>query len=133
MAQATRTWSPPRSGFFHFPPHPLFALAALVVLASAGVWAFAYGPLHQGQAAPTYTTAPVTQGNLAVTVSATGPISSENTLPLTFKNAGRLAEVYVDVGDSVLTGQPLAKLDTADLEVQLAQAQAQLDQQSANA
>src|SRR5438552_2429761 len=133
MAQATRTWSPPGGGFLHFPPHPIFALVALIVMASGGIWAFAYGPLHQGQNTPTYQTGTVAQGNLAVTVSATGPISSENTLPLTFKNAGRLAEVYVDVSDHVTAGQTLAKLDTSDLDAQLAQAQASLDQASANA
>ena len=133
MAQVTRAWPRPTGGIFHFPPHPIFALVALVILASGGVWAFTEGPLHQGQATPTYQTAPVTRGNLAITVSATGPISSTNTLPLTFKNAGRLAEVDVQVGDAVTAGQVLAKLDTADLEAQLAQSQAALNQASANA
>ena len=77
MAQVTRAWPRPSGGIFHFPPHPIFALVALVILASGGVWAFTEGPLHQGQATPTYQTAPVTRGNLAITVSATGPIGLE--------------------------------------------------------
>lgn len=44
------------------------------------------------------------------------------------KLAGRLAEVLVDEGDFVETGQVLARMDTQVLEAQLSQARAQMRQ-----
>ena len=43
---------------------------------------------------------------------------------LTFKSGGRLTELLVGVGDTVQEGQPLARLDDADLQIALQQAQA---------
>src|SRR5262249_59862517 len=48
-----------------------------------------------------------------------------------FRGAGRVADVYVQIGDQVRRGQPLAQLDTADLQAQLAQAQAGVAQADA--
>lgn len=79
-----------------------------------------------GPTAPTYQTATVNKGNLAVSVTATGPISAVNNLPLTFKASGKIAEIKVNVGDQVTKGQVLATLDTTDLKASLAQAQAGL-------
>src|SRR5437879_490205 len=42
---------------------------------------------------PTYQTTTVAAGNVAVTVTATGPVSAVNNLPLSFKESGRLAEL----------------------------------------
>ena len=47
---------------------------------------------------------------------------SKRTLVPTF--AGRLDEVFVDAGDPVSEGQPIARMATADLELQLAEARA---------
>lgn len=44
------------------------------------------------------------------------------------KTAGRVQEMFVDEGDFVTAGQTLVKLDTASLEAQLRQAEAQLNQ-----
>ncbi len=44
------------------------------------------------------------------------------------KTAGRVQEMFVDEGDFVAAGQTLVKLDTASLEAQLRQAEAQLNQ-----
>ncbi|MDP1627306.1 HlyD family secretion protein [Parvibaculum sp.] len=44
------------------------------------------------------------------------------------KTAGRVQEMFVDEGDFVTAGQILVKLDTASLEAQLRQAEAQLNQ-----
>ena len=77
-------------------------------------------------------TAPVARSTLQVTVSATGPITNPQSVPLTFKSAGKLARVDVSVGDTVKAGQVLAQLDTSDLDAQLAQAQATLDAQLAS-
>src|SRR5207249_3123582 len=84
-------------------------LALLAVTA----WAIYNGVVAQRQAVPTYQTAQVTRGNLVAAVSATGPITSPTSLPLTFKANGRLAELDVAVGDKVVAGQVLAHLANA--------------------
>ena len=66
-------------------------------------------------------------GTLVATVSATGSIEPESETALAFLANGNVAEIFVKRGDKVQAGQPLAKLDTATLELQLKQAQANLD------
>jgi HlyD family secretion protein len=60
------------------------------------------------------------------TVSATGSIEPEQQVALSFKSAGRVAEVHVKEGQQVRAGQTLAALETADLKLALAQAEATL-------
>jgi HlyD family secretion protein len=45
---------------------------------------------------------------------------------MSFRTTGKIAAIYVSVGQQVTAGQPLAKLDTTDLEAALASAQANL-------
>ncbi len=68
------------------------------------------------------------------TVSATGAIEPEGQVSLVFRGAGRVGEVLAKEGDAVTAGQVLARLETDDLDLGLAQAetalvisQAQLD------
>jgi multidrug efflux pump subunit AcrA (membrane-fusion protein) len=69
---------------------------------------------------------------LAGAVSATGPVTNPTSVPLTFKSGGKLAEVNVAVGDRVVAGQVLARIDTTDLRLSLEQARATLAQAQAN-
>jgi multidrug efflux pump subunit AcrA (membrane-fusion protein) len=69
-------------------------------------------------------TVEVKHEDLRVTVSATGGVASPAQSKLSFKSAGRLAQLLVAVGDSVAPDQPLARIDDSDLRVALAQAQA---------
>lgn len=69
---------------------------------------------------------------LVATVNVTGQIAPVNVVNLSFTGAGRVAEVLARVGDTVEQGQPLARLDTRDLQLRLAQADAQLAQAQAN-
>lgn len=71
-----------------------------------------------------YRTAAVARGAVTQTVSVSGSVNAAGVVRLNFKSAGRLAEVLVKVGDQVTSGQPLARLDTADLAVAVAQAKA---------
>jgi HlyD family secretion protein len=68
-------------------------------------------------------TATLGTGNLLATVTATGNIEPEAVVKLSFQQPGTVAEVNVDVGDAVKKGDVIAKLDTADLDLALAQAQ----------
>jgi HlyD family secretion protein len=75
--------------------------------------------------------ATVTRGNITATVSGSGSISAAQTVDLAFQTSGVVAEILVDIGDSVTADQAIAVLDTRDLALQVASAQAALD--SANA
>lgn len=63
---------------------------------------------------------------IAATVSATGSIAPEAEVTLTFELGGKVEEIFVERGQTVKAGGPLAKLETASLELQVAQAQATL-------
>jgi HlyD family secretion protein len=71
-------------------------------------------------------TATVRRGIIVATVSAAGSIEPISQATLTFRTAGRLAQVRVKEGDLIRAGDLLARLDTADAELQIAQAQASL-------
>ncbi len=71
-------------------------------------------------------TAPVQRGTLVATVSATGAISPLREAQMAFSATGELTQLNVKEGDTVKTGQVLARLDSRALEFQLAQADANL-------
>jgi HlyD family secretion protein len=63
---------------------------------------------------------------IAATVSATGSIAPEAEVTLTFELGGKVEETLVKKGQMVKTGELLARLETASLQLQVAQAQATL-------
>jgi HlyD family secretion protein len=73
-------------------------------------------------------TARLETGTLTATVNATGNIEPEAEIRLSFQQAGTVAEVFFERGQAVRKGDVIAKLDTVDLELALAQAQASLEQ-----
>jgi multidrug efflux pump subunit AcrA (membrane-fusion protein) len=76
----------------------------------------------------TYQFRQVTQGNIALVVSATGPVQG-TIYNADFLATGRVSEIDVKLGQSVNAGQTLAKIDNTALEDELKQAQASLQQQ----
>ena len=76
----------------------------------------------------TYQFRQVTQGNIALVVSATGPVQG-TIYNADFLATGRVSEIDVKLGQSVNAGQTLAKIDNTALEDALKQAQASLQQQ----
>src|SRR2546428_681108 len=92
------------------------ALAVLVV----GGFVMTRGGTADGE----LRTATVTRAPLKQTIVAPGAMTTAGDVRLAFKVPGKLAQVSVTVGQRVAAGQPLAKLDTTDLEIALAQAQA---------
>src|SRR5262249_16235776 len=71
-------------------------------------------------------TAPVTRGTVVATVAGSGAVVADSASNVGFRTSGRVAEIYVQVGDQVQAGQQLARLDTQDLQAQLLQAQGAL-------
>jgi RND family efflux transporter MFP subunit len=72
----------------------------------------------------TYQTATIAQGNLAETVTGTGPVSAA-LYNLNFTASGKIATINITIGQQVKAGQVLAKLDTTQLQDSLNQAQIQ--------
>jgi HlyD family secretion protein len=68
----------------------------------------------------------VKRDTIEATVSATGSIAPEAEVTLTFESGGKVTEILVEKGQMVKAGEPLAKLETHSLELQVAQAQATL-------
>lgn len=68
----------------------------------------------------------VEQGDLVVSVSATGSIVPREQAQLGFDLPGKVEQVWVEVGDLAHAGDELARLDDANLGFQIRQAQATL-------
>jgi len=104
-------------------PGRIFAVALIAVIAGGAVFVSrANAPVAKAE----LRTQAVTKGSVIQSVAVSGSVAAANQTKLTFKSAGKIAAVYVSVGQQVTAGQPLAKLDTTDLEAALAQAQANL-------
>lgn len=82
---------------------------------------------HGRRVQVSYITLPASQGSIVNTVNATGTIEPVKSVNLGFKNSGIIKAIYVKPGEVVKAGQVLASQDTTDLEVQLAQARANLN------
>ena len=104
-------------------PGRLFAVALVGILAGGAVFV---SRANAPAAKTELRTQPVTRGSVIQSVAVSGSVAAINQTKMTFKGTGKIAEIYVTVGQQVTAGQPLAKLDTTDLEAALAQAQANL-------
>jgi HlyD family secretion protein len=78
-----------------------------------------------------YVTQDVTRGPLAVTVSATGTLQPRDQVDVGAEISGRIDALYADYNDHVKKGQKLAKINTEQIEAQLAQTRASLAQAQA--
>ena len=103
----------------------LYAVLGIVVVAAVvmAIWQ----PWLARQPEEEARTAVVERGTLLVTVSATGNVEPEARVNLSFEMPGRVAEVLVEVGDGVQAGDPLARLDSEQLALQVQQAEAALE------
>lgn len=61
-------------------------------------------------------------------IEVTGTLAAQDQVQLAMKVPGRLAEMLVDLGDRVKTGEQIARLDPTDLELAVRQAAAALQQ-----
>jgi len=68
-------------------------------------------------------TAQVTRGAVTQSVAVSGSVSSAGTVKLNPPTNGKVAQLFVAVGQQVTAGQPLAALDTTDLQAALTTAQ----------
>lgn len=96
-------------------------LALVLAAGLALVWLFQ----PDRGAGPGYVTAPLTRGDLMVTVAATGTLQPTTQVDVSSELAGTLQSVKVDYNDTVTVGQVLAQLDTSKLAATVANAEAQ--------
>jgi RND family efflux transporter MFP subunit len=100
---------------------------AVVAVVLIGIIWFAMTRPH----ATAYQLSTVQRGTLTEVVSVTGNVTSTKSVMLAFENGGTIAAIYDKEGDHVNAGGVIAKLDTRDLEAQLAEAQANVDAETA--
>lgn len=103
----------------------IIVVAVLVIgaLGFAGYQRFAGAdPSPAGE----WQTIAVERGTIMATINASGSVAPEAKVTLAFKVPGRVAEVLVEEDDWVEAGEALARLETADMEVAVAQAEAAL-------
>jgi HlyD family secretion protein len=98
------------------PAHPLWKglLPALTLVLSGWLyWKFIHN--ESGNAGPVYKTEMIERGDIDVTITATGNLAPTNQVTIGSELSGTIAEVLVDINDTVKKGQPLAELDTSKL------------------
>ncbi len=99
-------------------------VAVVLALAGGGFAWFRSGSAVD--AAPQYQTEPLDQGNLRVTVSATGKLAPVNQVDVGSELSGTIETVLVDDNDRIKKGQVLARLDMTKLQNQIAKSKAAL-------
>ena len=71
---------------------------------------------------------PASDRTLTQTVTATGTLAADEQTSLSFRIAGRLAQLSIDLGSVVRKGQAIAKLETLDFQQRMETADAGLQQ-----
>ena len=102
-------------------------VVALVLIAALGGGALVASRNSATPPAAETKTATVERASITQTVAVSGSVNASGQARLAFKTGGKLAQVYVTVGQTVQSGTPLAKLDTTDLETALRTAQQNVD------
>jgi HlyD family secretion protein len=105
----------------------------IVVITLIGVGAGGYLGYSQlaSSPGPSSESAPVALAQEVALVTAEAVVEPAESAELRFEVPGTVAELLVAEGDEVQAGQPLARLDTRDLELRVASAEAQLAQAQA--
>jgi HlyD family secretion protein len=111
-----------RRGTWHTRPGVWLAALVVAVGLGAGAWLLLRGE----PAAVRYETSEARQGDLTVTVTATGDLQPLNQVEVGTEISGTIEAVEVDYNDRVRVGQVLARLDTDQLEARRRQSEAAL-------
>lgn len=110
--------------------------AIITVVAVGGLGWFGWAKTHP-PADPNakLLTAPVTRGDLLETISATGSITAQTGARVNIGSqiTGTIKRLYADIGSHVNAGDKIAELDLPDLQAQVNQQRANLQQANINA
>jgi RND family efflux transporter MFP subunit len=110
-------------------------LIVFLVLLAAGGGYYYYTRIltpAEAQEEPTLQTTQVYRGDIVISADGTGNLLPAAEVEVGFQTSGLLVALEVEVGDRVEASQVLARLDTQELELELAKAQLQLDQAQAS-
>jgi len=112
----------------------IIGILVVTVVGALGFWGYQSLLAPQAMAdTPAEETAIVRRGTLLDTISATGSLAPHTEVAPAFTSGGLVAEVLVEEGQQIEAGQPLVRLNTDDLELQVAQTEASLAQVQAGA
>lgn len=104
-------------------PRARISLAIVAALAiGAGAWWYTRAP-----ALPPLATTPVSRGDLEQTVDATGVIDAYKLVNVGAQASGQIKKLYVQLGDEVKAGDPIAEIDSITQENSLRNAEAALE------
>ncbi len=106
----------------------LWIIVAVVLIGGIGGFLWFRRNRAQAQSSDILREGDVSQGDLAITVSASGNVIAERKIDLTFDTIGTVSDVHVEVGERVDEGDVLAEMETNDLERALRQSEIALDQ-----
>ena len=98
-------------------------IALLLIAGLIGAWFYSTGSAVQK---PIYSLGKVSQGDIRVTVTATGTLQPTNEVEVGSELSGTIDQVLVDYNDRVHVGQLLAHLNTEKLQAQVLQSKAAL-------
>jgi HlyD family secretion protein len=101
------------------------AALVLVGLLAAGTWE--WNRRQDIAAAPGWRTAALTRGPITASVSATGTLNAEVTVPVGSQVSGQVKELFADFNAEVRKGQLIARIDPETFEYRVRQAQADVD------
>ncbi len=103
-------------------------IAVVLLLSLVGVTWWSYSRFTPTSDAPSEEgeRVVVKRGTILATVDASGNLEANRQVVLTFRTPGQVAEVLVEEGEAVQEGQLLARLDTAELELAVRQAEVNL-------
>ncbi|HVO43475.1 MAG TPA: biotin/lipoyl-binding protein, partial [Aggregatilineales bacterium] len=102
--------------------------AVLVIIASAIRIATTQTVARAASVTTTAETYKVDRGDVAITVSATGNIQANQSVPLAFTNTGKVTAIYVKSGDFVRKGQTIATIDDQAARQTFVSAQLKINQ-----
>ncbi len=107
----------------------LIALGLAILSIAGGIGYYQTNVIQataKAAAANTVKTAKVKIGDITITATGAATLIPVVQVGLGFRSGGQIVQMRVQAGDAVKAGQALAKLDAAELDLQLAQAEANL-------
>lgn len=107
-------------------------LVPVILVAAALLFYVWSGRNGDGAAAPRYSVATVTRGDIVQTVNTAGQLSPRSAVEVSSQISGLVTEVHADFNSRVERGQVLARIDPSTFEQALRQAEADLAAARAN-
>ena len=104
--------------------HKLFKKRKILIIISAIVLIITVALIFSGNGSPKVEFVEAKRMNLVQEVSITGRVKSAESVDLAFEKIGRISRVYAEIGDLVKAGASLVSIDSADLQADLAKAEA---------